>query len=184
MYCIVVLFVIFLSVGSSYCLLVCLLICLPACLLAFFFFLLNKHDKETVYQNSDKAPSDSRSTALIPPHRFHTYTRVWAQHSPVASSSTRESPNRRKRLRSFWLCIESTLWSRCYAWIKRGEGGTNRLQTSMRTEPHRSLKIRKEKTKNQKKTFERLREGYNGIVGLLHNQIEGENVQNDAFGEQ
>ena len=30
---------VFLSVGSSYCLLVCLLICLPACLLAFFFFL-------------------------------------------------------------------------------------------------------------------------------------------------
>ena len=58
------------------------------------------------------------------------------------------------------------------------------MQTSMRTEPHRSLKIRKEKTKNQKKTFERLREGYNGIVGLLHDQIEGENVQNDALGEQ
>ena len=61
------------------------------------------------------------------------------------------------------------------------ESDTNRLQTSTRTELHHSLEKKKRKTT---KTFERLREGYNGIVGLLDDQIEGENVQNNALGEQ
>ena len=61
------------------------------------------------------------------------------------------------------------------------ESDTNRLQTSTRTELHRSLEKKKRKTT---KTFERLREGNNGIVGLLDDQIEGENVQNNALGEQ
>ena len=43
---------------------------------------------------------------------------------------------------------------------------------------------RKEEKKKTIKTFERLREGNNGIVGLLDDQIEGENVQNDALGEK
>lgn len=49
---------------------------------------------------------------------------------------------------------------------------------------HWTSSLTKKKKRKTTKTFERLREGYNGIVGLFDDQIEGENVQNDALGEQ
>lgn len=49
---------------------------------------------------------------------------------------------------------------------------------------HWTSSLTKNKERETTKTFERLREGNNGIVGLLDDQIEGENVQNDALGEQ